>query len=500
MPTAPGSYVNVTAAPPSPNGSTPTGVWFVTGQTYMGPTGVAVPLTSMTDFINFLGPRSVGTNSFALLYDAMDEFFHDGGIQAYASRVVGPGAATAQVTVNDNSAVPTLTFKAVGAGSWGDNLSVVIASGTVAYSYTVAVYLNGTQVGSTTPNLFTPQDAVTWFASLNPWQCLVTVQNNGSATTPPSNNPATGTYTLTNGSDDWSHVTDTQFTAALTAFPLSLGPGQVSAPGHMTNTGYDALVNHAIANQRVAILDVADSPTASTLTAQASGVQNSVVDPSYGGLFGPWIILPGITSSTPGAASPIPNRVCPPSALVAAQCAANDTTSDANQAAAGPNGQSSYAIGVTQVYSLADRGTLNAAGVNIIQNLFGTVTIYGFQSLALDPNWVQLNWVRMRMQMEYELGRIADGYVFTSIDGKGQKFAELNGALAGRCQQYYLNNSLYGANSGAAFTVNTGPQVNTITTISNAQIVAQVLCRMSEAANQVIINVVKYLPSASLPA
>src|ERR1039458_2783811 len=132
-PTAPGTYTVVSTAPSSPNGNPATGTWLVTGQTQMGPTGVAVPITSMTDYANFLGTRV----SYGFLYDSLNEFFSDGGVLAYVSRVVGPSAGTAGVVVQDRGGTPqnTLTISAAGAGSWGNNVSVVVANGSAANSY-----------------------------------------------------------------------------------------------------------------------------------------------------------------------------------------------------------------------------------------------------------------------------------------------------------------------------------------------------------------------------
>ena len=496
---APGSYVTVTAAPPSPNGNVATGTWFVTGQTQQGPTGVAIPITSLTDYINYCGPRV----SYGILYDCLDEYFRDGGVIAYVSRVVGPGAATAAITAGDRagSPIPTLTFSAVGAGTWGNNVSVVVANVTgIAGAYTIQVKLNGVNVGAISPNLYTPGDAVTWFASQPSYQALITVTNLGSTSPSGTNNPATGTYTLAGGSDDIAGVSETQWTNALTAFTEQYGPGQVSAPGHNASTAsYTPVVNHAIAFNRIALLDAADTATAANLITQASGVQTGVTDPSYAAIFAPNIIIPGINLTNPGSASPVPNRVIPSSALAAARMAANDQNSDANVAAAGPKGQSTYAVGVTQTYVASDRALLQAAGVNVTRLKNSVVQLYGYQSLALDPNWVQLNWSRFRMQMVYDLGKISDGFVFGEIDGRGQFFAQLNGALAGKCQTYWINNSIYGATSAQAFQVNTGPQVNTAATIAAGQLIAQVLVRMSPTTSLVQINVTKYLASAPLP-
>lgn len=500
-PAAPGVYTTVVAAAPSPDGNSPTGTWFVAGQTQQGPTGVPIPITSMNDYARYLGGRV----SYGNLYDSLDEFFHDGGVLAYVSRVVGPAAAPATVILQDQNVSPqsTVTLTAVGAGTWGNNISITIATGSVNNSYTITVNLNNLPQ-YTTPNLFTPADAVTYLNSLPSYQGLVTAANDGSSTGAPTNNPANGTFSLSSGSDDTTDVGNTQYTNALATFIDLLGPGQVSVPGITTNTVYVALATHAAANNRVALLDVADSANTSTLATQASTFQSAAtsaaVDPSYGSFFAPWLIIPGIYSSNPGASSPVPNRVVPPSALAAAKMAQNDLTQDANRPAAGLNGQSSYVIGVTQTYSEANRGILNADGINVIKNVFGNFELYGYRSLALDPNWVFLNNVRFRMQVVYDFDVIGESFVFSEIDGKGQLFAAFAGSLTGKCASYYTNKSLFGDNANEAFSVNTGPQVNTAATIAAGQICAQVGLKMSPFGEQAIITVTKYLSNQTIPS
>jgi phage tail sheath protein FI len=501
MATAPGVYVSVTAAPSSSGSRPPTGTWFVSGQTQAGPTGVAVPITSMSDYAAYLGPRV----SYGMLYDSLDEFFHDGGVLAYVSRVVGPAAVAAHITLVDRAGSPlnTLAITAAGAGVWGNDLSVTIAAGSVSNSYTIAVNdVDASTVIVTSPNLLSPADAVTWAASLNVWQSGITITNSGSATTAPNNNPALGTFVLATGADDNAGATDTQWTAALTAFGINLGSGQVSAPGHTSGVGYVSLNAHAVAFNRVPLLDVADSATASTLVTQATTFQSAsgVTDPSYGALFGPWVVIPGIPTALPASSAFVPTRAVPPSSFAAAVMAKSDLTNDTNTPAAGPNGVSTYALGVTQTYNQTDRGTLNAAGVNVIRQMpNGVVELYGYRSLALDPAWVFLNNVRFRMQVIDDFDVVGESLVFQEIDGRGHLFARFNSALSGVCQQYWVNNSIYGASAADAFTVNTGPQVNTPTSIAAGQLNAQVSMRMSPAAEVVTITVVKYSAAQTLP-
>jgi len=497
---APGVYVNISTAPPAPNGNALTGTWFVTGTAQQGPTGIAIPINSMSEYASFLGSR---TSTSQTLYDSLDEFFHDGGVQAYVSVVVGPSAVAASVVLQDTatpSAVNTLTATAVGPGSWGSNVSVQVTAGSASNSYVLTILNNGTIVAQS-PNLFVPADAITWASSLPSYQVLVTFTNDGSATAPPNNNPALGTFQLSGGVDNYAGITETQWTNALLAFTSALGPGQVSAPGHTTAAGYVALAAHASTLNRVALLDVADNSSASALVSQSTTFQSSAgSEASFAAFFAPWVQIPGIYSTNPAASSPVPLRTVPPSSLAAALMAANDQTNDANDPAAGPNGQSTYAIGVTQQYTAANLALLNGAGIDAIKSVNGTITLYGYRSTSLDPNWVYLNNVRFRMQVQNDFDTIGEQFMFNEIDGQGHLFSRVNAALSGKCQAYWTNGSLYGATPAQAFQVNTGPQVNTPTTIAAGQVNADVLLHMSQFGEFVVISVTKYLVNAPFPA
>ena len=247
--TAPGTYVSISTAPP-PQGAAPaTGAFFVAGLTLRGPVGTAVPLQSMSDYANYLGTRQ----TYSSMYDALDAFFMEGGTQAYVTRVVGPAATTAAHTLADRAGSPqsTLVVNANGPGLWGNSLQIAVIAGPISGTFQLQVTFAGAVV-ETSPPLVTPVDAVNW-GTFNPGPTGVgtsskylTITNAGSTTAAPNNQPALISATaLTGGADDNTNAGDTQFNAALTAFLANLGPGQVAAPGIVTNATYANLLNHA---------------------------------------------------------------------------------------------------------------------------------------------------------------------------------------------------------------------------------------------------------------
>jgi hypothetical protein len=513
---APGVNITVNAPSSNPQTNAPTGTWFVTGVAH-GPSGVAVPINSISDFNTYFGKtvNSVVTGRYndttnavdsSTLYDALDVYFREGGITAYVSRAVPTGGSPVSALKKiDSSSGAWLTATAQGPGVWGNNISVIftlISSGV----YTLTVTYNGNTM-ATSPVLNSASDAVSWAASLPAYQVLVSFVA-GSGTIP----AATTTFNLATGAEGTT-LNAASYTTALGFFTTALGYGQVSAPGNVTSAVHKGLLDHAQANSRVALLDAPNtsalnsaSGTNGLLTGDGSvaNIQtvgaNAATDSSYGGYFAPWVIVPGITSTTPNTTAPVFQRTVAPSAIAAANIAATDVKNDCNVPAAGIlNGSANYAIDVAQTFSATDRASLNNGGVNLIRNVNGQTAIYGFRSTSTDPTWAFLNNVRFRMQILRDFDVISESFVFAEIDGRGQIFSTLGGALSGQCQNYWLRKSIYGANAEDAYTVNVGPQVNTPATIAAGQVNAQVNLRMAPFGEFVNIQVTKYLVSVPLP-
>ena len=511
MATAPGVSINVNAASSSPRQNPPTSTWFVTGVA-SGPSGVAVPINSMQDFQTYFGRvvngsltgryTGQGTSSVldsTLLFDALDVFFREGGVNAFVSAAV----ASSGTKATGSAGLTTLT--AAGAGTWANSSSsnsngLILAITFVAASqYIAQISFNG-NVMATSPVLGGDTDIRNWINSLPAYIGLAAATTAGSVT---NALPTTGTtkYYFTGGLD--AAVADADYATALTFFTDTYGPGQVSAPGVTTAAVYASLTNHALAFNRVALLDGANTGTAATLTSAVITLQSAATDASYAAMFAPWLVVPGISNINPGNTTNLVfNRTVAPSALAAANIAQTDQSNDCNLPAAGiAHGSSTYAVNVSQTFSATDRASLNAGGVNVIRNVpnVNTIAIYGFRSCAVDPAWQFFNNVRFRMQAVRDFDIIGESFIFSEIDGKGQIFSKLQGALAGQCQAYWIRKSIYGANASDAFTVNCGPQINTPATIAAGQLNAQVNLRMSPFGELVTINITKYNITSALP-
>jgi phage tail sheath protein FI len=452
----------------------------VAGLTEFGPLA-PVLVRSLSEYVSKLGSRV----SYGALYDALELYFSEGGSQAYVSRVVGPGATTGTKDIFDAAGSAgsdvSLTATAKGPGAFSSNISLDILAGLVA-GFRIQVSYNAVVV-ETSPDLATQADAIAWAANSS----YINLALGVSAENPRVQTPGA----LSAGNDDRASITDAQWLSALDRFSEDLGPGQVSAPGRTTDPGYTQLTAHAAANNRVALLDATDTATVATVLGDAVAARNNG---SYASMWYPWVRIPGLTSGT--------TRTVPPSALVAGLIGRSDGDNSPNVPAAGDNGESLYAVGLSQGETSASpaltaqqRDQLNSGGVDVIRNL-GTrgVRAYGWRTTVdpvATPAWINFGNSRLRMALQAEGLNILEGFLFDQIDGRGYTLQDVKASLTAMCLDFYNQGSLFGETPDEAFYVDVGPQVNTPQTLANLELHAVVSVRMAPFAEFIRLLFVK---------
>jgi phage tail sheath protein FI len=469
MTTTPGITVTSGSVAPSSSPPTDTGTWFVTGQSEKGPINEPVLILNMVSYVAHLGARSGGTT----LYDAAQTFFEEGGSRLYVVREGGPAAALATITAKNGSSENTLTINATSDGSWANGLEFITT--TESAKFKAVVKLGGVVVDEHA-GFASNAEAVAYFAN-SPYIRLVDLGKG---------NPAAATKTLASGTDDRENITETQHEAALALFSAHLGPGQVSSPGRTSAEAQKAILAHAKAKNRVALLDGTDTATVATLTSQASTLRAEATA-RYGGLFAPWVVIPGVTPGT--------TRTVPPCALMAGLAARNDGEGgNPNEAIAGVNHLARYCTDVSQVpWSGENRGVLSEAGVNVIRELNSVPRPYDNVTLInplVDTTWLQLSNARLNMAICSRAEAIAERHLFAQITT--HEIAKFNGDLVGEVLlPLFDQEALFGDTPEDAFTVETGDQVNTDTTIGEGKLRAILAVKMSPSAERVEIEVVK---------
>jgi hypothetical protein len=476
----PGTNVVIGEFSPPRSVPTNTGVWFVTGLTGKGPLAATL-VRGLSEFVSIFGDRV----AYGSLYDALEMFFQEGGARAYVSRVVGPAAITATKTLNDGSAVATLRVDAIGPGDWGNALNVQVVAGDQAGNFKLLITDDVLGTLEVSPDLADKSAALDW-ARFSQYVVLADLATS-------VNDPAVvAAQSLAGGTDDRVNITDTQWLNALNQFTRGLGPGQVSAPGRVTDVGHQQLVTHAVSNNRVAILDAPDTNTQATIKSSAVGAGTGT-DRRFAAMFWPWLRVPGLTPGT--------YRSVGPSALVAGSCARNTGQGRSVSApCAGTNGISKWALGLSRPapgetpITEVQREDLNESGINVIRSMFGGIRIYGWRSLTnpvTDSDWLDFGDGRIVMAISAEADVVMELYMFGEIDGRGHFLGDLKADLNALLIEHYEAGSLYGANPDDAFFVDVGSQVNTPETLSNNEIHASISIRTSPMAEYIEILLVK---------
>jgi hypothetical protein len=475
----PGTQIDIADDAPFGGPVLDSGQAFFAGVSERGPLDEAVRLGSLGGYEDTFGGRSGGS----LLYDAVGAYFAEGGTVLFASRISGPAADVATILFG------TATANAASPGAWGNGVKVdAIAPATVGEvlsatrpraggTPTVVTVTVGGEVVERSSVVNDVDELVTWAQEHSNLVRFVKGADNVL--------PAAGvSATLAGGADDPT-VDATTIGEALARFPYELGPGQVAAPGLTSSEAHDALLAHVDSTRRTALLDLPDSGDAQVLAAAVTRLEGAAGS-RFAGAFGPWALYPGQAS---GVTVEIPYSGVQ-AGLIARQDAA---TGNPNASAAGARGISRYATGLTQTFTDEERTALNELGVDVAVVKYGEVRTYGYRTAAgpADTDWLWLGGSRVVAQIAHEADALAENYVLQQIDGGGVLFASLHNDLKGMLLEHYRTGALFGATPADAFSVDTGPGVNTIETISNGEVHAVLRVKSSPAAEWVQISIVK---------
>ena len=511
---------------------TTTGVAFFAGLTDQGPL-TAVGCANLNQYIATFGPR---TPSSAVLYDAVDEFFNDGGSFCYIARASDNTAVAAALTLSDAGPHPSVVVSAATPGIDGNNTYAAVARGsnatftgsTTSTSVTVTAVSSFANIGVGTPVSGAGIPAGTYVATVNPGASSLTLSIAATATaagvaiTPATftvtvqdnlgdvlethgpyittaqlfadtasiyvtftqsaaggftvNVPVTSAAAALTGGVDLTDISAAIYVTALAAFSGRLGPGQVAVPGQNNSTVWVGLAAHAQQKNRVAILDVGDNSSASAVIAALGsiGANASYCIPVEGSVTQPGLV-PGTVRTIAG------------SAAVAGLCARAAATGNDATAPAGtryPLGVS----GITEQFSGADINTLNAAGINVFNNRYGRLCLFGFVSAVLpaqDPVFWQASAARERMALVADCLAVGENFLFDSIDGQGKLLANFGGQLQGVIADHWKAGALWGATAADAGYVDMSG--NTPTTEQAGELVATLNVQISPFAQQVPI-------------
>lgn len=450
---------------------------FMVGFTERGRVGI---VQSFTEYKNMYGGRTADTVD---LYDAAREFFEEsGGATLYISPMYGPAASEAEADLGT-----IIHVSARGAGVWGNTLVVKTLAPTsmteLAMGGVVFQVLDGTDEVERSPAYSTVDQAVSWSELQSNYVIFEKLADTAPTTSL--------TATLAGGADDYTWD-DTLVADCLEKFPYELGPGQVSAPGHNDVGTIMAIGQHTLDTYRVGIIDLEDSADPNDLATEMGSVWDIAGARNLISV-GPRLIYPHETNPA--------TIITPASGAMSGIIARCDKRGDPSLSAAGVDGYSARALGLSQQYADSDRQELNNLGCSLWKNVYGQIRMYGYRTSAgpAETNWMFFQESRVIMMIAHECNSVLEEFVLKTIDGKRAMLSRVNTALSGVCARYWIANALYGETSGEAFQVDTFAP-NSLATIAKGELHANILLKTSKLAEWIVLNLIKYRTERPFPA
>ena len=460
---------------------------FFVGIAQRGPTDTATKINSMEEYTLNYGDYVAN----GYLYSTVQSFFEEGGSQCYIARAINADATTGYLVLSDTAPYGAVRLDAIGDGAWSDNLDAEVITGSISGSVIVKLYYEDVLIFSSGNCTTNNQIIGKINSSLIASKYVVASAGNALAGL-----ITTISKTAFDGGANGTTPTAADCVTALSLFLDSYGSGAVACPEY---TGSDssvgtvptALITHANANNRIAILHTDDSMTVAQAQNTAEYVTGAITDNlEHAAIYYPWVYAP---SGTPGV-----NRLIPPDGYAAGARARAHNNVGQHQPGAGITSSARYISGLEAEIGKTDSETLDEAKVNVIRFINNSIRIYGARSLSADTdNFRYINAQDVVNHVVVEAERALEDILFSVIDGRNRIFAEVEARLIGILEPLRLNGALYeafdqyGNRVDWGYTVKCDPSLNPLANLANGTVTARVGLRVSSVGDSIEVSIVK---------
>jgi uncharacterized protein len=409
-----------------------------------GPVAQPVMVESWTEYQTIFG----GLNSGSLLGYAVNQFFANGGTQAYIVRLVANSDSGAKVIATTASnTVNGLLLYANSPGVWANTLSITVTQPTLAgtgFTLTVSQVINGTTTLlesyfnlSVLPA--SSQYVVTVINSDSNYITFIDPANPSAAIPTPT--APTGTVTVPLGSGtaavdgDVLDPTDATFPGEFTntLFPSGATPASpgymvleqveifnlLCVPGYSSAVNLETLQQYCYQRRAFLIVDPPQTMTHSILASnnQPLGQGNGTFSGQYlsnSAYYFPWV-------STPDPLFGGRPKLCPPCGFVAGIYASTDASRGVWKAPAGIDANLGGLLGLQYNLSDSQNGDLNPHAINCLRQFttYGQV-VWGARTMAGDDQvgsqWKYVPIRRLALFLESSLYDGSQWVVFEPND------------------------------------------------------------------------------------
>ena len=495
----PGVYISERLLPATiPGGVSANAAGAVVAPFAQGPETVTL-VNSWYEFTKYFG----GYNSAYPATFGVGSFFSNGGRELYVKRILHSDAdpATEDLITSGSAVVATITSK--NAGTDGNKLRIVLSAGSVASTYTLAVYKESGVVGIIEDDILLERYENVVFDDENSSDFAETVINNISSYITVSGSaggtPVSNTYPLSGGSNgtdavaldyveykgsDFSVFEDfTSLDRPLVVF-LPMINTTLSAD---VDTVYDAASSWAEANNSFVVAETpAKITTAGEDTvANAISFAGALTDSAAVAVYYPHVFISDPVGRGSGAL-----RKIGPSGAVAGLYLTIDSTRGVFKAPAGIATPVQGIVAVEKSFTSAELDSMNASTspINPIRQIPGAgLSVMGARTLK--QNGTADKYVNMRRSLNYVRKNLKNLTEFAIFENNDERlWAQIRSSLTLFLDQYRNQGGLRGTSAAQAFFVKCDAENNTAQAIANGEVHIQVGVALQYPAEFIVID------------
>jgi len=459
-----------------------TGTAFIIG---LADWGVFTPtlVRSAAGYLAAFGERTATSSK---LFDAVETFFQLGGERAYIQRCGKEASgekAKPAAQLKGASHAEQIKVVAKYVGTLGNKLKIEVVENEAKTEYEVLILNEASELLETTGLL---KEAKQLVGKSSAWVTYAEGTKFAEGETEKLEKLTAKAFS--GGTNPAASITSALAKESLELLPKTLGPGQVLIPsvtGEPTEEATHKLMGeHSEKNNRVALCDLTDSSSSTTLVSNKKTYANNIA--AYMEFHSSSCIIPGVTLGT--------TRTVAGSAVVAGLCAQVAKTENDNLAPAGVTySLAPFVTGFTNTFSLTQMQTLGENGINAFAERQSKPVLYNFVSaipVTTDKIFWQFSASRERMHLVWAAEEIAETYLFKQIDGRKQLLGRFQGALGAMLGRQWTLGALYGETAAEGGVVYVGEPINTPTTIAEGQLNAELKVRISPFAESIAITII----------
>ena len=453
---------------------------FVVGLTERGPSDEPVLIQNLGEFEDVFGGYLTGTYT----HSTVETFFEEGGTRAYVARALGSASATVGSLALNDGGVAALTLTANGAGAWSSDVEVVVTQPTAGSTFKIDIWYDGVQKYSTGTVSTTSQAAGRINLSAIA-QRYVNATVNSTSLIP----DAIALTPLSAGNSYHNLVTQATYESQLELFNDALGSGAVVCPEDSSDAMSAALIEHANAYSRIAILFAGETDSIATVKTKALSLQ-AEDGAEHAALYYPWVEVP---TGVPGV-----TRYVPPVGYVAGKRAVAHNQTGPHLPAAGLISAAGFVVGLKADINKTVGDDLDANYVNPIRIIQNTIRVYGARSLSADTdNFRYITQQDVVNTIVTECYRSIEDVVFSSIDGRNTIFANVESRLISVLSVMRNLGALYpafdanGKQLDNGYVVKCDTSLNSTLQLSEGLVKAKVGVRVSSVGDRIEIDIVK---------